>query len=293
MIATVGPCLPYDLLQATGRHAGPLPWRLDRPTPRADEWLESKFPGWARSILEDWAEGRFDQHSSVVFSRADDAAQRLYYYVCELQRRGLVGGPKALILDVAKIPRASSEAHTIEAVRRLAREFGLDDDALEAGIAETNRRRKASTDDARTNRTCLIVGTPPPQRLLHVAVIGAGFLPVGPTLAEVWADLGPAVDEASGDPAAAIGRQVHGRHDERRGFGDAARSTLELVQGHDVKAAVLWYGEEDEVRVWSLPHVREALADAGLPLLVMTRRDEAARDGAPDEIRAFLEGLQS
>ena len=129
MIATVGPCLPYDLLEATGRHAGPLSWRLDRPTPRADAWLESKFPGWARSILEDWADGCFDELSAVLFSRADDAAQRLYYYVCELQRRGLISGPEALILDVAKIPRPSSEAHTIEAVRRLARELGLDDEA--------------------------------------------------------------------------------------------------------------------------------------------------------------------
>lgn len=293
MIATVGPCLPHDLLEAAGRHAGPLPWRLDRPTPRADEWLESKFPGWARSILEDWAEGGFDGYSSVVFSRADDAVQRLYYYVCELQRRGLIGGPKALILDVAKIPRASSEAHTIEAVRRLAKEFELDDDALEAGIAEINRRRRAATDAAPADRSCLIVGTPPPQRLLHLAIIGAGFVPVGPTLAEVWADLGPAVDAASGDPAAAIGRQVHRSHDDRRGFGDAARPALELAQRHNAKAAVLWYGEEDEVRVWGVPRVREALADAGLPLLLMTRRDEAARDGAPDEIRAFLEGLPS
>ena len=36
-----------------------------------------------------------------------------------------------------------------------------------------------------------------------------------------------------------------------------------------------------------------ALSQAGLPLLVMTRRDEAARDGAPGEIRQFLEGLKS
>ena len=141
MIATVGPCLPYDLLEATGRHAGPLSWRLDRPTPRADAWLESKFPGWARSILEDWADGCFDELSAVLFSRADDAAQRLYYYVCELQRRGLISGPEALIMDVAKIPRPSSEAHTIEAGRRLAHELGLDDLAVDSGIASAHRTR--------------------------------------------------------------------------------------------------------------------------------------------------------
>lgn len=292
MIGTVGPGLPYDLLEATGRHAGPLPWRLDRPTPRADEWLESKFPGWANSILEDWADGRFDQLSTVLFSRADDAAQRLYYYICELQRRGLIGGPKALILDVAKIPRPSSETHTIEAVRSLARELGIANEALDTGIATANRKRETGA-RAKEGRACLLIGTPPPHRLLHEAIIGAGFAPIGQTLAEVWADPGPAVEENSGDPAAAIGRQVHRRRDDRRGFGDAAGSVLDLARGCAAQAAVLWYGEEDEVRVWSLPQVRDAMSQAGLPMLVMTRRDEAARDGAPEEVRAFLEGLKS
>ena len=47
------------------------------------------------------------------------------------------------------------------------------------------------------------------------------------------------------------------------------------------------------MRVWDVPGVRETLAEAGVPLLLMTRRDEAARDGAPAEVRAFLEGLKS
>src|SRR5690606_7588600 len=142
----------------------------------------------------------------------------------------------------------------------------------------------AGADAAPSGPRCLLVGTPPPQRLLHESIAAAGFAPIGLTLAEVWADPGPAVDDASGDPAAAIGRQVHRRHDDRRGFGDAARSALELAQRHNAEAAILWYGEEDEVRVWGVPAVRRALAEAGVPLLLMTRRDEAARDGAPDEI---------
>lgn len=292
MIASVGPCLPVDLLDATGRYAGPLSWKLDRPTPCADQWLESKYPCWARSVLEDWAEGRFEVLDTVVFSRADDAVQRLYYYICELQRRGLIGGPLATIFDVAKVPRGSSEAHTIETVRRLARELGLDDEALESGIVETNQRRAARAETPE-GPACVLVGTPPPQPLLHEAIVQAGFIPVGQTLADLWADPGPAVEEASGDPAAAVGRQVHRRHDERRGFVDAARYNLDLARSSRAAAAVLWYGEEDEARIWDLPRVREALSEAGLPLIVMTRRDEAARDGAPEEVRKFLEGLKS
>ena len=294
MIATVGPCIPHDLLAASGRHAGPLAWRLDRATPRAEAWLESKFPRWAHSILEDWAEGRFDDISTVLFSRADDAAQRLYYYICELQRRGLIGGPRALIVDVAKIPRPSSEAHTIAAVRSLAQEFAVDEAALEAGIVATNRTRvAAASEPAPASRSCILVGTPPPHRLLHDAIAEAGFTPVGQTLGELWADPGPLVEEATGDPAAAIGRQLHRRRDDRRGFGDAPGAALDLARRHNAQAAILWYGEEDEARVWDLPRMRQSLADAGLPLLAMTRRDEAARDGAPEEVRAFLEGLNT
>jgi hypothetical protein len=293
MIATIGPCLPLDLFEATGRHAGPLAWRLDRRTPRADTWLESKFPGWAKSILEDWSAGAFDQHSDVVFSRADDAAQRLYYYVCELQRRGLVAGPRAHIVDVAKIPRPSSEAHTIDAVRRLAREFDLGDDALEEGIAASNRKRAGGAKPVAEGPRCVIAGTPPPQSLLHEAISQAGYAPIGPTLAQLWGDFGPPVEQETGDPAAAIGHQAHRRYDDRRGFSDAAAATLERARTSGAAAAILWYGEEDEVRVWGVPGVREALAAANLPVLLMTRRDEAARDGAPEEVRAFLEGLKS
>jgi hypothetical protein len=202
-------------------------------------------------------------------------------------------GPRVHIVDVAKVPRASSEAHTIDAVRRLAGEFELDDDALEAGIAASNSQRAGSAGASPDGPRCLLAGTPPPQPLLHEAIAQAGYAPIGPTLAEVWADPGPPVERATGDPAAAIGRQLHRRHDDRRGFGDAARFTLELARTSGAEAAILWYGEEDEVRVWDVPGVSQALARANLPLLLMTRRDEAARDGAPDEVRAFLEGLKS
>ena len=74
MIASVGPNLAHDLLAATGRHAGQLGWEIDRATPYADRLLETKFPHWTRSLLEDWAAGAFDMHEAVVFSRADDSA---------------------------------------------------------------------------------------------------------------------------------------------------------------------------------------------------------------------------
>ena len=54
----------------------------------------------------------------------DDSGQRLYYYLCELQRRGLCGGPRPLLYDVADIGRPSSTGYTRESTRRLAQELG-------------------------------------------------------------------------------------------------------------------------------------------------------------------------
>lgn len=289
MIATVGPCLPVDLLAATGQLYGPVKWQLDQPTPRADTWLESRFPRWARSILENWAEGLLDHLEAVLFSRGDDVTQRLYYYICELQRRGIVGGPRPLIFDVAKIPRAASEAHTISSVRTLTADLSVDDAALAAGIAAMNEQRTL-TSPARTSRACLLPGTLPPQDLLHDAVRDAGFHPVGHTLYESWTDLGPLVDEDA-DPAAAIGRQVHARSNGGRGFGDIVTEVANQATTTGAAAAVLWYTEEDEARIWQLPRIRSALADMNIPVHVMTRRDERASDDAPNEIKAFLRGL--
>lgn len=140
-IGYVGLDIPEDILAAAGLFATHLPWVAGRKTPEADKWLEESFPGWARSMVEDWLAGEFDFLRYVVFSRGDDTSQRLYYYLCELRRRGLAAGPEPLIFDIAHIRKASSLAWTITAVRQLAQELGLDDAALQAGIETANGRR--------------------------------------------------------------------------------------------------------------------------------------------------------
>src|SRR5690606_42120452 len=101
------------------------------------------FPGWGRTILEDWAARRLAFLEAVIYSRGDDAAQRLYYYVCELQRQQQIGGPTPLVFDVARTPRASSVEWTARAVGLLAAELGLSDTDLVAGIAVANKRRES------------------------------------------------------------------------------------------------------------------------------------------------------
>lgn len=289
MIAYVGPDLPQDLLTATGACCGPVKWNVDRSMPAADHWLESKFPLWTRSILQDWADGALDGLDAVIFSRADDAAQRLYYYVCELRQRAAIKGPEPVIFDTAMIQRASSVAHMRGAIERLAMRLGVDDDALERGIVTTNARRVPGSEVGGAMPLCLLAGTPPPDHRIHGMIEAAGWRAVGPTLAESWQHPGDLhVEEASGDPCAAIASQLHGAAQGSRAFRNHADALETQVRQARASAVILWFAEEDETRIWHLPAQRDALVQADVPSLILTRRDWRANDGAAEAIAAFL-----
>ncbi|WP_081996022.1 hypothetical protein [Croceibacterium mercuriale] len=290
MIAIAGPDIPRELLIASGRDAGPVRFDPDRAPGRAADWLESKFAPWAMPVLDAWAEGAYDGLEAVLFSRSDDTSQRLYYYLCELQRLGRIAGPEPLLLDSARIPRPASLARTVERLRVLVQRLGIADAALEAAIARTNAERGAgpAADD---RPACLLTGTAPPDGRLHAVIADAGFRPVGQTLAEAWCDRGAPVAEGSGDPVAALGRWMHERPDGPRGFRDPVASLAAGIAQAQARAVVLWRVEEDEAQCWHLPQERAALAQAGVPALVLTRRDWRGRDGAGAEIAGFLQGI--
>lgn len=294
MLATVGADIPLDLLNATRRFAGPLGWNVDRPTPRADAWLESKFAPWARSILEDWGDGRFDELAQVIFSRSDDNSQRLYYYICELRERGALAGPEPVIFDVARLRRSSSRDHMVMQVRKLAERLDLDDSDIERGIAETNIHRSklaSAPSEVRDGRVCLLAGTAPPDRRLHHIIQAAGWIASGPTLGDIWRDPGDAVVERTGRPVEAIVDQLYATQGGPRGFYDSASRIAQHAADAGSSAAILWYTEEEEALVWHLPAQRRALEQAGVPSLVLTRRDWMARDGVDIEIENFLKEL--
>jgi hypothetical protein len=235
-------------------------------------------------------DGEYDHLKYVLFSRAEDTSQRLYYYACELQRRGLLGGPQPLIFDVAKIPRAASLDRTITQVRDLMSLLEVSEEALEAAIAQTNISRSAGRSEP-GRPVCLLAGTAPPDLRLHIAVADAGFMPAGRTLAEDWIDLGAPVEERSGDPARAVGRQLHAKEDGPRSFADPAKRLAAKIEATGANAVIHWRIEEDEAQTWHLPAERRVLERSGIPSLVLTRRDWRCRDGAVDEIRRFLEGV--
>lgn len=287
MIASVGTDIPLQVLRATGRYAGPLTWDIDRTFPLASQWLESKFATWAFSILEDWAQGRFDALEAVVFTRSDDNAQRLYYYVCELRRRGLLRGPEPILFDVGFIGRATSAARTVASVRALASRFAVSDAAIEAELVRANGAA-ATVSAEPVGPACLLAGTPAPDERIHAMIAAAGFQAHGETQAQLWARECPGVAIGTGDPCAAIGQQIHALQHGPRGFFDRGAAVVQAARAASAKAAVLWFVEEDEALVWHLPTQRRALAAAGIPALVVARRSWRADDGLDAEIAAFL-----
>jgi len=296
-----------------------LPWRADRPTPFADRWLESSFPGWARSIVEDWSTGAFDTLATVVFSRGDDASQRLYYYVRELQRRGRLRGPAAEILDVARIPRETSRRHTRAALAALVERLGLDAAALRQGIARANALRAAfetlsgrraghgvevhriaraslfadvtalatlTGQAAEPRRRVLLVGSAPPDERLHEAVARAGGDVVGETHGYGLNRLGDAL-EAGADPVGAIAANLHAGAGPRS-FADPAASLATVLEATRPDAVVLWLTREEEALAWQVPAVRRVVTERGLPWLALTARHWDAGDGALAEIQTFV-----
>ena len=321
-LAYVGSDLPTELLMVPGRAACHLPWDAAQPTPLADQWLESSFVPWTRSVLEFWAQGRFDFFDAVVFSRGDDSAQRLYYYICELQRRSLVAGPTPLIFDVAKAGRTSSVRHTIAAVKRLAEQLEISDLDLQGGIKRANQRRRlyADIEAARGSTGCryeriaraslfadiddrlreasfeapgpepraLLSGSTPPDDRLHIAIEATGWVVGGEWYDRSLARFGSENSIEIDDPAVAIGTHAHSQAFGARSFSDHASALVDAAHRARADAVVLWLIEEDEALTWSIPRQRSALAAAGIPVLVATRRRWDASDGIAAEIAEFL-----
>lgn len=328
-VGFVGLDIPEDLLATPQYAAAHLPWRRNAATPWADAWLEDSFPGWARSILEDWAAGCFDFLDAVIFSRGDDVSQRLYYYVCELRRQERVNGPAPLVFDVARIPRATSAEWTVRAVENLAAELGLSSGDLADGIAVANRRRSLlQAVDAdlqlhgryreRIARASLftgveslaleqvsrnayapsvrgrvvLTGSVPPDDGLHLAVEAAEWHVAADVHARSLARLGPPVGFDDEPPARRIARQAHANPRGPRGFSDRAAAITAAVRERDAHAVIIWLANEDEAFAWDVVGARRQLEAAGIPTLTLERRRWDLSDAPGEDILRFLADLQ-
>jgi len=303
-IGFVGTDLPVELFCASARPFGHLPWRTTGQSTWADRWLESGFPGWARSILQQWHEGAFDALDVVVFSRADDASQRLYYYVVELQRCKRLAGPRAHILDIALLPRDSSIEHSAAAIRALARLLDLERDDLQAGIVRVNGLR-GRLDQIESQRTghgplferlgraalwsdptqwidsidlpaaparvprVLLAGSVPPDERIHVALETAGCSVVSEAHVHGLRRLGDPVAEDSDQPERTLAAHLQRSSTGPRASLDRAAWICARAKAVRADAAVLWLTREDEALAWHVPSQRRALHEADVPVLVL------------------------
>lgn len=328
-IGFVGADVPIDVLLASRRPFGHLPWRAAGATPWADRWLESSFPYWARSILEQWHQGAFDALETVVFSRAEDASQRLFYYVAELQRRGALRGPTPRIFDIALVPRESSVAHTAAAILELGRALGVEPGALDAGIEQANRLRRtlADIEHGRTSEgpfherllraalwsdptrwigeivvpeqrmddhRLLLAGSMPPDDRLHLAVESAGASVVAEAHAHGCGRLGPLVSTGSEPPEWALARQLQHASIGPRAMLDRARWIVARATSARAAGVIIWLTREDEALAWHVPAQTRALDAADIPTLVLPAARWQADDDTLERIAEFCrEGVDA
>jgi hypothetical protein len=321
-VGFVGPDVPIEVLLASERPFGHLPWQPAGTTEWADRWLESSFPFWARSILEQWHEGEFEALAAVVFSRADDASQRLYYYVAELQRRGLLGGPRPHLFDIAHVHRDSSMHHTAAAIVELCRTLDVAPAMLPDAIESANRLRtelnalerarvKSGPRYERLGRLALwsdptrwihdvdkpaedaadlrvmLAGSVPPDQRLHQAVEGTGASVIAEAHVHGLARLGSAVAIDTGPPETELALQLRRASVAPRAMFDRARWLVERATVARADAVVLWLTRADEALAWHVPAQRRALAAADLPALILPAARWQADDDTPARIAEF------
>jgi benzoyl-CoA reductase/2-hydroxyglutaryl-CoA dehydratase subunit BcrC/BadD/HgdB len=145
VVGYVTPSAPVELIEAAGLYPIELSAGGVGETPLADEIMEDLFHPPIRALFERVLRGEFAWLSAIVCPRTGDAAHRLYYYLCELERTG-VAVPKPLLFDVTQTPGAASEAYSAAKIDGLWRELQAlgspaGDAQLNAAIAASNARR--------------------------------------------------------------------------------------------------------------------------------------------------------
>lgn len=139
--------IPLELIWACGCFPLQLPTAPRSDYSRADRYLEPNFEPMVRSALEQLLSGELNAARLLVLPRTLDAWQRLYYYLCELQRSFGEHVPEPFLYDLQQQPNSSSAQYNLESTRLLAAKLQalsglqLTDAALRESIALYNRIR--------------------------------------------------------------------------------------------------------------------------------------------------------
>ncbi|GAB1263356.1 2-hydroxyacyl-CoA dehydratase subunit D [Aurantivibrio infirmus] len=106
--------IPLELIEA----AGMMPFHLNgdpkQNTEHADEFMEPAFDPITRVIFDSLLKGDFEFVDLILLPRSNDAQQRLYYYICEIQRKHPhYKLPPVFLVDLLSSPRATTEKHNL------------------------------------------------------------------------------------------------------------------------------------------------------------------------------------
>jgi hypothetical protein len=330
VIGYVGNDIPVSLILA----ANALPVRLrgiaGRPAPRAAQFLESAHLPEMRDIVEQWLAGALDFLDAVVLPRSDDSAQRVYYYLCELQRRRIGGGPRPLLYDVASLARASSRDYTLESTRRLARDLGSSDSLLEQSMLRASQRETllgqirsrcalpAPLPGSAAMRVCRAAGCdwreafdaaaapwvasapalPAPRRIVLAGdaaptdAVHRAIEAAGGNVVLEWTESQGIATPPGGDALAAIATQFHERRGPVLAMRENPRWLAEGVEVANADAVVLWLIEEDEALPWEIARQVRNLGDS-TPVLLLSRQGWEITADALSRVREFVGGLES
>jgi hypothetical protein len=330
VVGYVGNDIPPALILA----ANALPVRLralgDVATPGADRFVESSFTPTSRSIVEQWLNGSLDHLDAVVFARGDDSGQRVYYYLCELQRRGVCAGPRPLLYDVASLARRSSFEHTLDSTRLLASQLGSAPGRLEEAITRSASSRRAGARGASASaaaralaRQCGVVvrfrrrlrlarhlrrcRAPLARRGLttsHAPARAAGRRPAARRTTacgrrNLWCLGGAGADRirergprTQRDPFAAIAEEFHRRESPVLAMRRDGRWLEGQARDHRIDAVLVWLSEEDEALPWEIARQMRSLREANIPALLLARQPARVSAATLTQVMHFLRDLR-
>lgn len=332
-IGYVGHDIPVELILAAGARPVRLSEQLGYDTRQADRFVEPTFSLGARQVAQRWLEGRLGTLEAVVFSRGDDNAQRLYYYLCELQRTGEIAGPRPLLFDIARVDRPSSVAHTVASARLLAAALGVDTATLSQSAHRVRQRahllarlrgariqhslpgalshtilRAAQyhwDDDFDRALEAWLADTSAIEARHRIALIGseaqheaihsAVEAGGGTICREIYETTPlPDADLAAGDDAiASIATHYHRQACAARQVFSIPERIVASVREARADAAILWLTQTDSALAWEGPRIANGLRDAGIPVLSLLLQPAASDAASLALVARFAHTLEA
>jgi hypothetical protein len=325
-IGLVGTNIPVELIFAADATPVQLGVSLDAcdTVALADRFLESSFSRQTRVVAQQWLSGALNSFEAVIFSRSDDSAQRLYYYLCELQRLGEFPGPQPLIYDVARIQRASSLAHTIESTHLLACELEVQQTRLPAAAQRVSARadlvqqlmslrashavplgslahriiRAARVDWSERFEDVLKPWllapetATPRKRILLVGSVPADeqlHLAVESSGAVIIGEINEAIPPVgSATSLEAIARRIYEQTCTTRRLLQSPDEIVKMAHALRADGVIVWMLATDTGLAWEAPRIERAMSDAGVPVLMLTSQPDAQDDNALAQVRQFV-----